>query len=624
MAGGTEREIAIILDRAEAEAWLAAGHAADRCLCFAPDAGLILRRAGRDVVELEDVVPAFTHARNTVRAERILSAARGRLRASDLDRHEAEALRIFLFYVLCPLLLVERALKAFPGAAFAVPAGGAVRRCATVASALETLGDELHPPVARFTAREYSPAHGRVAVALNRLVAPLYRSSVTVCHLDLANPVPRRVSGLIAAERPDVLVLHCHPPGRKMSESLRLSAKSVLNVLVPGRRSRGVRVFRPSTIPMPAPVDPGALPVLWPDDPVLDRLLRRAAARELPKIRREVDAGKALAGRLRPDLVILDNLVFPATIAAAAGMARAGARVLLVNHGSHTRPGDRLSALAQRLWAEQGRVNDPIVTDLIAKNPATARLAEEIDRNRPQILPFQAFRRFARAEGADDIFRIVLAGNYMDARDHVPWQTETSGEFYRGIIEFAEAVARTPGAELLIKLKTHKHGLPVDALAALVAEPRFGGRVRVDTSSSVGALFERMDLMVSNTSSTVEEALTCRVPVFLNTWRRRYFHVPARLVPPTPSDRAAVYGTRSADAIGPMLSAIMAAHRTLLTDEEVRGLIWLEADMVGPAELTRRLIGAAGSSSCPVPRRSREHRPGRRPSEPKLTEHPHA
>ncbi len=280
----------------------------------------------------------------------------------------------------------------------------------------------------------------------------------------------------------------------------------------------------------------------------------------------------------------------------------------------------------------QGRVNDPIVTDLIAKNPATARLAEEIDANRPKILPFPVFKRFARVGAAagsgDDIFRIVLAGNYMDARDHVPWQTETSGEYYRGIVEFAEAVARTPGAELLIKLKTHKHGLPVEALKALVAQPRFGGRVRVDTSSSLGALFERMDLMVSNTSSTVEEALTCRVPVFLNTWRRRYFHFPARLAPPTAQDRAAVYGTRSADAVAPMLSAIMAAHRTPLTDEEVRGLIWLDEDMIGPAELTRRLIGPAGHSADPSSDRprasSRECRTGRRPSERQLTEHPHA
>lgn len=188
-------------------------------------------------------------------------------------------------------------------------------------------------------------------------------------------------------------------------------------------------------------------------------------------------------------------------------------------------------------------MNDPIVTDLIANNPSTARLAQEIDRNCPRVLPFPVFKRFARAEIADETFRIVLAGNYMGAREHVPWQTETPGEFYRGIVEFAEAVALTPGAELLIKLMTHKHGLPAEALEALIAEPRFGGRVRIDTSSSVGALFERMHLIVSNTSTTIEEALTCRVPVFLKTWRRRYRHFPARLTPPTPADRAAVYAT---------------------------------------------------------------------------------
>ena len=619
MAGGTERDIAIILDRGQAEAWLAAGYPAGRCLSFAPDATPVLRAAGHEVVELEDAIPAFTHARNAVRADRILSSARDRLRASELDPHQAEALRIFLFYVLCPLLLVQSSLKALPGATFLLPAGGMARRCEDVPAALEALGTELHPPLARLTERDYSPLHARLALALNRVIAPLYRSRTTICHLDLANPVPRRVSDMVTAERPDVLVLHCHPPSDSMGESLRLAAKASLNALVAGRRNRAIRVFRPSPMPMPAPVDPGTLPVLC-DDPVLDRLLRQAAARELPKIRREVDAGRRLARCLRPELVVLDNLVFPATISAAAGMARAGARVLLINHGSHTLPGDRLSALAQRLWAAQGRINDPIVTDLIAKNPATARLAREIDRNRPAVLPFPVFRRFARSEAAGETFRIVLAGNHMDVRHHVPWQTETPGEFYRGILEFAEAVARTSGTELLIKLKSHKDGLPGAALEALIAEPRFGGRVRIDTSSSLGSLFERMDLMVSNTSSTIEEALTCRIPVFLNTWRRRYFHFPARLVPPRPDDRAAVYGARSAEEIAPMLPAIMAAHGTPLTDDEVRGLIWLEDDMVEPAELTRRLIDRAG----PFPNDATEPRRGRRNPERQLTEQPHA
>jgi hypothetical protein len=293
--------------------------------------------------------------------------------------------------------------------------------------------------------------------------------------------------------------------------------------------------------------------------------------------------------------------------------------VLLVNHGSHTRPGDRLSALAQRLWASQGRLNAPIVTHLVPKNPTTARLAGEIGRNRPSILPFPVFKRYLRAAAAGEVFRIVLAGNHMDLRHHVPWGTETPGEFYRGIVEFAEAVARTPGTELLIKLKINKHGLPGEALEELVVQPRFGGRVRIDASLSLGSLFERMDLMVSNTSTAIEEALTCRVPVFLNSWRRRYFHFPARTTPPTPGDRAAVYGARSADAIAPMLAAIVAAHRVPLTDDEVRGLIWLEGDLIGPAELARRLIDPAGPPSG----RSAEPRPGRRPSERQLTEQPH-
>ena len=60
----------------------------------------ILRGAGHAVVELEDAIPAFTHARNAV----------GQSHPGDRPR----PLRVFLFHDLCPLVLVQRALMTKP------------------------------------------------------------------------------------------------------------------------------------------------------------------------------------------------------------------------------------------------------------------------------------------------------------------------------------------------------------------------------------------------------------------------------------------------------------------------------------------------------------------------------
>jgi hypothetical protein len=90
----------------------------------------------------------------------------------------------------------------------------------------------------------------------------------------------------------------------------------------------------------------------------------------------------------------------------------------------------------------------------------------------------------------------------------------------------------------------------------------------------------------------IEEALAHRIPVLLESWRRQYRHLPARLDPPVPGARAAVYALRPGAAVAPMVTAIAAQHGAgRLTEAEIAGLSWRAGEITPPAALAHLLFG---------------------------------
>ena len=584
------RRFLVAIDRDDADAWVSSAEADHgEVLSFAPDATLLLGQAGFQVTEIEDLLTAFSHARIIVEADRMLRQAKVQLEASDLHPVEARAVGIFLSGFVCTILLLKAVLKRLGEGSFSVRVAGKVRECETADAAFDLLAHRLQPSLSRFTSTRYSRLHGRLAQWLNRRLQSFCRHRPTLCHIDYPNPVPRDVARMLRAARSDLIVMNARPPSGNMAETCRRAARAVLSLLLGG--SQPVFVFRATTQVLGPEESPENVPALYPSDPRIDRILRRAVAETLPAVRRENAAGAAFGSEFKPDVVILDNLVFPATIRAANEFAARGSRILMINHGTHTLPSDRLSALAQRFWAYQGRISDPIVTDLVAKNPAVAELARELSPVPPRLQTLPIFKTHRRVAETSKPFRIVLAGNFMAVGDYMAWQTETPGEFYRGTIAFAEAIADLQEISLLVKLKARKKGIPVEGLEALFAEPRFQGRVRVDTSSSLGSLYETMDLMVANNSSVIEEALVNHVPVLLNTWRQRYFHMPARFKLPTPKDRGAIYAVRETTALPDMLCAIIAAHAGRpLSEAETAPYMWAKEAFIQPRQLAESLF----------------------------------
>lgn len=583
--------VALILDLAQAIAWSKSSTSTDLIISFSPDATIFLNETHKNVKEIEDLIPAFSHARNIVFLDKILNSVDDQLRAMSLHPSEVESLRIFLFNFVPPLLLLRSVVKACPVDSYAVVIDGQIKVLPSAEKVISCLADELHPDLAQFTNTDYSRFHGYVVRVLNRLIVPFLRNRTTIYHLDFGNPVPRKVSDILSAYDQQAAVVYVRAPRKTILDSIVRGVKTIIRCARGGRGRNEIHMFRAAVSKSRKAVDRPALSALAFGDALLDVPIRKAVQQHARIVHMEVEAGAELAKAQKATVVLLDSIIFPATIRAAMEFRQQGSRVVLINHGTHTAPTDRISALASRVWAGQGRVTNRAATDLVCKTPSTADVANELSDHRPVIHALPIFQPIARSRRTTAAFTILVAGNFMGVRQHVPWLTETPGEYLRGILDFAEAVAEVPETRLIIKMKPKKDGIPVDWLRDRLSDRRYGGRIRIDLDSPMGVLLPETDLLVANLSSTIEEALACRIPVFLNTWRRRYWHFPARFTVPTAESRAAVYGAKPGQDIATMLRGIKAAHMTPLSDDELKGLVWITDSEKAHGDFAKSILG---------------------------------
>ncbi len=585
---------AIATSLAEAELLLALPNLDAPILSLAPDATVRLQEAGHKVVELEDVTAAFTHGRNVLRAKQYLDDVDRKLRALGWHTSEVEGVRILLFNLVPPLLLLQKALTACEEDDLTIAIEGDVLTGQSQKDVFLKFSALLSRSFDAFLpSTEYGRFHARLCKLANHLILKLLGKRPTVFQLDRATPFTKRVCNTLADSDPGAAIVSVRPPGKTTFASLRRTLKSLLAARAIGSRQTEIRLFRAYSGPSEPHLTTIDLPSLVDDDMLVDQTIREAIARYLPHICKDSQAGSELARQAQPSCLVLDHLIQPSVIRAAIDMTSSGARSIMINHGSDTAQTGRLANLGAQLWARHGRVNMPGLDTLICKGPLTAPLANEVIDNSPVIGAISIGQRYPVAQKQNDEFLVVMAGNYRELHGHIPYVTETPGEYLRGLLEFARAAAQVNNLRLLIKLKPKKAGLPFGWLQETLRADEFSGSVEIDTTTPFAELFERMDLLVGNNSATLQEALDNGIPLFLNTWRRRYCHFPAQTTPPTSDQRAPVYAVRHADELVPMLTAIRDRHQERLTGGETKGLSWQPDDIERTNEFLARALDPA-------------------------------
>lgn len=85
----------------------------------------------------------------------------------------------------------------------------------------------------------------------------------------------------------------------------------------------------------------------------------------------------------------------------------------------------------------------------------------------------------------------------------------------------------------------------------------------------------KTELLVSWSSTTIEEALHLRKPVLLWGGSDRYFFLPPCREFPTPQNRSTVYAPEKEEDLSQMIESVLESHSGKpLTDEELKFHVW--------------------------------------------------
>ena len=244
---------------------------------------------------------------------------------------------------------------------------------------------------------------------------------------------------------------------------------------------------------------------------------------------------------------------------------------ILISHGSHPIPADA-SAFYELEHLARGLLFSPLASETIVQSPQADQSVElfmpELKRNPNQpIMWGWKMNNFSLSH--NKTFRILHAGTYklLCAR---PWIYETSNEFVYGLQQLINSVRIISNTELIIRIRSAPE-CSVSSLDKLLPDSI---NCHIKTDGNFQDDLDSADLVVSFSSTTIDEALYAGKPVALFGGSERYRHLLGSSKLPDGKNRSAVYHI-SQKNIDEMLHAIIAAHKNEpLTEEELSDYIW--------------------------------------------------
>jgi hypothetical protein len=243
----------------------------------------------------------------------------------------------------------------------------------------------------------------------------------------------------------------------------------------------------------------------------------------------------------------------------------------LLSHGSHTIPDSRIAEVEQ-IENANGLLFTPFSTINYFQSPQSALFAENNNTNGCHCKPVMwGYKSIGKSRPAEEERIILHAGTYKTLSLPRPWVYETSNEFVEGLKSLIYATASLENVKLVIRIRTGPE-CSIKSLQKLL--PKLD-HYHLKTDGTFLDDLSHAQLLVSFSSTTIEEALNAKKPVLLWGGTRRYFHLPAKKSIPTKNDRAAVYAPESENDLGKMIDAILDSHSdSPLTENELSDYVW--------------------------------------------------
>ena len=284
-----------------------------------------------------------------------------------------------------------------------------------------------------------------------------------------------------------------------------------------------------------------------------------------------VDDTKRIMKKISPKKIIGHHLRWLDAAIVGHCASELGIDTILISHGSHP-PAENVTSKYELNDLARGLFLSPLATKSIAQSPNAAKSINPQFKY-PMIKNYQPImwghKKVSNSNNLKQRFVMLHAGTYkvLGVR---PWIYETSNEFVHGLQQFVQAVSSIEDIDLIIRIRS----LPECDISSLEKLLPNTDNCQIKTGGSFQDDLSNADLLVSYSSTTIEEALYARKPVALFGGSDRCRHLAGSSTLPNPNNRSAVYHLTK-ENMSEMLEAIIAVHSNKpLTDNEVSSYVW--------------------------------------------------
>jgi len=243
---------------------------------------------------------------------------------------------------------------------------------------------------------------------------------------------------------------------------------------------------------------------------------------------------------------------------------------ILISHGTHPMHDDFFSIYEHKDNA-RGLLFSPLAKKTFIQSPNTISSFDGPMDNVKKIRSKPLMWGNDNKINNNNDSRIILHAGTFKELGMRPWIYETSNEYIHGLQLLVDAVSQMKDTLLLIKIRPNME-CNIKAINKLLP---YSKNYRIITKGSFQQFIEKARLLVSFSSTTIEEALYARTPVGLFGGTSRYRHLNGSIKPPSINTRHAVYHLNKNNLIK-MLHRILDFHESPLTDEELNKYTWQE------------------------------------------------
>lgn len=297
--------------------------------------------------------------------------------------------------------------------------------------------------------------------------------------------------------------------------------------------------------------------------------------------------------------IVLSNANRVDDVALAEICNKRGIRTILISHGSHVRPKNESEKIE---WGELGRtflrapfkftaLQSPLAEGYLEVFPSQIRAVKtgpliwgkpiKIDHNKKLLK-----KMLNTKQEASDLKVILHAGTPKGSNFLRFCVYETPDEYLQALCDLADAVEKIPNVILIMKFRPIKE-ISIKDLKSIVP---FSDKIILSVNEPFNNVLGITDLLVSFSSTTIEEALQNGIPVLLYGGDGRYQHVPACEISPQNStaEPSAVYHVSRAGNLEYSIRHILnLSHNKNIPAEAFDSYIYPEYEKVSLSSLLK-------------------------------------